>query len=384
MNIIDSLRDNELSPYKIWAQYEKLLTLAKGGDVCPSTLELDVFGGCNHFCRWCVDPAGSHNNAVLDTNVAGLIMKDAYALGLRGIVFKGGGEPALHPNFAKILRMAKEIGFDIGVISNGTNLKQLSDAYLDTLAYIRISVDGATPETRKEIHGVMDFDELKSAITEFTAKRQKRHPVIGLSFCMEYTQAGEIPHAISLGEETSVDYVLIRPIFGEEIGYKPSHSPKEAALLRTEIVKHAANYKGDLLVMAGDWKGDNEFLSGYETPTVSKMTRRDAFVQNQRFNGIEHLTGRCPAAGLILVVTADLEVYFCCCTRNLRQFRMGILQYDRNAFTLRDFWESAAYKPQLERLKHCECLPFCTHPMEKYNKVIEYLSLEQKHHVDFV
>lgn len=379
-----NLQENEFNPIKIWAQASKLQMLAQGVDVCPSTLELDICSSCNHSCRWCVDPAGSHDNILMDPAVAEAVMKDAYAIGIRGLVFKGGGEPSLHPDFERILRSAAAMGFETGVVTNGTNLDKLSEVYLETLAYVRISVDGATPASRLETHGADDFLLLRESIKRLSDNRNGRHPVIGLSFCMEYDKIGDIPFAIALGEDVNADYTLLRPVFGEEVGYTPSHTPEEAALLRTEIAKHAANHKGRTLVMAGDWKGDKEYASGSTGHAVSTMARRDTFVENQHYNGIEHLTGRCPAAGLLLVVAANLEVYFCCCTRGLPQFLMGRLCYKADASTLGDFWESGRYKPQLERLKRCECLPYCTHPMEKYNRVIEYLSLENKYHANFV
>ncbi|MCL2198106.1 MAG: radical SAM protein [Defluviitaleaceae bacterium] len=377
---MDGLRYNEFSPMKIWTQADKLKMLARGEDVCPSTLELDVCSHCNHKCSWCVDPKGSHDNVFMDVAVAQAIITDAFEMGIRGLVFKGGGEPSLHPEFEQILKAAKMIGFEIGVVTNGTNLERLSAAYLETLAYIRISTDGATPTTRLKTHGIDDFDELRDSIKRFTVKRTGRHPVIGLSFCMEYEDINEIPLAITMGEKAGVDYTLLRPVFGEEVGYTPTHSPKEAALLRKEIAKHAAIHTGKMLVMAGNWKGDKEFESSKPNINISAMVRRDMLVQENHSNGIEHQTHRCLAAGLLLVITANLDVYFCCCTRGLPQFKMGNL----TDFTLRDFWEAGKFKPQLERLKRCECLPFCTHPMEKYNRIIEYLSLEHKHHANFI
>ena len=312
MSVMDSLWDNELSPQKIWTQYNKLMLLAQGADVCPTTLELDVFSGCNHHCRWCVDPAGSHDNVLMSRDTAEAVIRDAYALGVRGLVFKGGGEPAMHPEFAGILRMARAAGFEAGAVTNGTNLRQLSEVYLETLDYVRISVDGATPQARLEIHGAADFDELKDAIGSLTARRRGRHPVIGLSFCMEYAHIDTIPQAIELGEGQGVDYVLLRPVFGGEVGYEPSHTPAEAALLRAEIARQAAGYKGRVRIIAGDWKGDSEFEESGENYDYLTLSRRDALIQNRRYNGIEHLTGRCPAAGLLLVIAADLSVYFCC------------------------------------------------------------------------
>lgn len=378
----DTLPNNEFSPHKLLTQLEKLKDLAEGRPVCPSTLELDISSRCNHTCRWCVDPEGAHTNVLMDTAVASNILREAYALGIRGVVFKGGGEPALHPEFEQILREAKALGFEVGVVTNGTRLEQLTSAYAEACDYVRISVDAVDEAMRKEVHGVNDFSLLTDSISKLMRTRRGRHPVIGLSFCLEYRDRACIPGIIALGEETHVDYVLIRPVFGEEVGYTPSHTPEEAGELRRCIRTHAGRYRGDMLVLAGDWQGDAEF--GSTEVGIRGMVRRDGIVQAEKYNGIEHVTRRCRAAPLLLVVTADLELYFCCCTRGLKQFRMGILDYRARKEPLIDFFAEQRYKRQLERLTRCECLPFCTHPLQKYNQVIEYLRLKNKRHTQFI
>jgi organic radical activating enzyme len=364
-------------------QYDKLNDLAQGKPIRPSTLELDVSSACNHRCRWCVDPEGTHTNVLMNPDVARKILHEAYTLGIRGLTLKGGGEPALHPQLALIIREAKELGFDIGIVTNGTRLKQLIPAYLHACDYVRISVDAVDANMRTEIHGVDDWAALKAAVSEFTTLRQaNRHPVIGLSFCLEYKHQHTIPQAIAWSEEVKADYALIRPVFGEEVGYTPSHTPDEAELLRNCILAHARRYTGQMMIFAGDWKGDAEYASS--GVNIQEMVRRDAVVRPEKYNGIEHITKRCHAAPLLLVITADLDVYFCCCTRGLKQFRMGALDYHTQEYPLTDFFETEQYKQPLERLRNCECLPFCTHPLQKYNQVIEYLKQNNKYHVNFI
>jgi len=380
--MIDTLPYNEFSPHKLFMQYDKLRDLAQGKQIYPGTLELDVSSACNHRCRWCVDPKGTHGNVLMDTSIALRILHEAYTLGVRGVVFKGGGEPALHPELDIIIRKAKTLGFEIGVVTNGTRLNNLAPVYLAMCDYVRISVDAIDETTRIDIHGVDDFRDLKASIIEFTALRQSRHPVIGLSFCLEYKHRYNIPQAITLGEETNVDYVLIRPVFGEEVGYTPSHSPDEAELLRNCIKTHAGQYKGNMMIFAGDWKGDAEYNS--HEVKIRRMVRRDGIALAENYNGIEHILKHCYAAPLLLVITADLDVYFCCCTRGLKQFCMGTLDYQKQEQALIDFFKMEKYKQQLSRLQNCECLPFCTHPLEKYNQVIEYLRLTKKYHTNFL
>ena len=41
------------------------------------------------------------------------------AIGVTGVEFTGGGEPSIHPDFKKIVRYAKDLGFSLGICTNG-------------------------------------------------------------------------------------------------------------------------------------------------------------------------------------------------------------------------------------------------------------------------
>ncbi len=384
--MLSSIFDVEFNPHKHLVHINRVTALAQGQDVSPVTLELDVISACHHHCHWCVDPPGSHSNQIMTVPTAQRIMEEAKDLGVKGIVFKGGGESTLHPEFPEILRIADELGFEIGLVTNGGHLRQdaLLQAIVEHCAYLRVSIDGPTRESRQDIHGVDDFDQLVLNTKRLMALRgAQRHPIIGATFCLDYARRTLIGQCIQLGESFNLDYVLIRPPFCEEVGFPSPHTPQEAAMLRKEICQAARQYTGKMPVMAGNWVGDQEWTAINSTTSQSDLARRDVAIRHAKQNGIEHLTGRCLASPLFLVVSAGGEVYGCCCLRGIRKFSFGIINY-ASGMTLASIMSNEQRKKILARMRQVECLQYCTHPLAKINEIIGYLALPQKFHSSFI
>ena len=97
----ESFENVELSPYKWATHMDKLEAIARGEDVFPVTVELDLVSYCNHSCGWCVDP--EHTSYSLERTFISKLLGELDSLGIGGIVFKGGGEGTLHPSYAEIL-----------------------------------------------------------------------------------------------------------------------------------------------------------------------------------------------------------------------------------------------------------------------------------------
>jgi sulfatase maturation enzyme AslB (radical SAM superfamily) len=384
--MLASILGIEFNSNKHLVHWDKIQALVKGKDIFPVTLELDVSSACDHDCTWCVDPAGSHSNVLMPASMARKILREAKLLGIQGIVFKGGGESTLNPELASILQTAGDLEFEIGIVTHGGNLEDetLLNALVRYGAYVRLSIDGPTPESRQELHGVDDFNTLVTGIENLVAMRgSKRHPVIGANFCLDYARRHLAETCIHLGEKLGLDYVLIRPPFCEEVGFPAPHTPAEAALLRKELQNAAESYSGKMPVMVGNWVGDKEMETLAREKKIKQIPRRDQVLYRFKYNGIEHVSKRCLASPLLLVVTAEGEVYGCCCLRGIKTFSFGKINYSEG-ISLRVIMESEQRQQRLKRMRQVECLGHCTHPLEKINALIEYLSLPHKYHSSFI
>jgi len=101
---------------------------------------------CNLSCQHCGSKCTNRNSTFLPLEIVNKILHSVYAeYGTEDIMICiTGGEPLLHPDLFDVIRLAKDMGFAVGMTTNGTliskkNAALLSQAGLDTVA---ISIDG--------------------------------------------------------------------------------------------------------------------------------------------------------------------------------------------------------------------------------------------------
>ncbi len=374
MSFGDSFTDIELNPHKYVTHLDKLKTLAKGGNVFPVTVELDLVDYCNHNCWWCVDPI--HMNHSLDRPFISKLLNELKSLGIEGVVYKGGGESTLHNSFSEIIEETKNLGFEVGVVTNGSKLTDLYESIVANASYLRVSIDGPTEESHKHIHKSNDFYEIIEGIDRTVKLRRdkQRHPIVGLSFAMDYQMIGLINESIKLGDVLGVDYILLRPPFFEEVGRQSTITIEQGKELRAAFERESKSYNGRMKILIDYWISDRE---AQEIDSTKDSPRRGSYIVKGG-NGIEHVTGRCLASPMLAVVTADKKVYPCCNLRFLEDWPVGTIDYE-NGDSFENIWNGNRRKEVMEKIHRVECIQYCTHPMSKYNEVIEYIRSPQYH-----
>jgi MoaA/NifB/PqqE/SkfB family radical SAM enzyme len=381
MAIGDSVADIELSQYKVLLLTDRLRALAAGGDTFPVTVELDPVDFCNHRCGWCVDPR--HGSTVMDTDCAKTLLAELRDFGVAGIVFKGGGEPLLHPEFELLLATARGHGFEVGIVSNGSRIGPLASALAQHASYLRISVDGPTEASHRELHGTDDFANVVDGVRRLVeARAGRRHPVIGLSFAMDARGEHLVGDAIKLGLSLGVDYVLFRPPFFEEVGRSPTMTPEQARRLREVFDAHQRANREHFAVLVDHWIGDAEAGQTFAGGMAQTASPRRGGWTRPGMNGIEHATGRCWAAPLLAVVTADQKVYPCCNLRAIDRWCIGAIDYAAG-LTFARVWGGAGRAEIMQHVRAAACLGHCTHPLSRYNEAIEYLR-GPRYHAGFI
>ena len=111
----------------------------------PLIVWIELTRKCNLRCRHCYVGAGEPLEGELSTEELCLLLEDLKGMKALSLVITG-GEPTLHKDFAHILRYACELGFVIGVATNGLpltqeGLDQLPRTYEDLR--VNVSLDGA-------------------------------------------------------------------------------------------------------------------------------------------------------------------------------------------------------------------------------------------------
>lgn len=96
-------------------------------------------GYCNLNCPYCsVSKRTQHGRIPFDTIKTYVLKLKQY--GLKAVILTGGGEPLLYPEIDELMMWLKHNKMKIGLITNGTMSKCLTDYSWGKLAWVRVSL----------------------------------------------------------------------------------------------------------------------------------------------------------------------------------------------------------------------------------------------------
>ena len=158
---------------------------------------------CNLACKHCyatsadIDFPGELSTAqVFD------VMDDLKAFGVSVLILSG-GEPLLRPDIFEISRRAKEMGFYVGLSSNGTLIdeRNIGDIAAIGYDYVGVSLDGMreTHDCFRRKQGA--FDESMRGIGLCRDAGIK----VGLRFTLTQDNAAELPELLQLMQDEQID-----------------------------------------------------------------------------------------------------------------------------------------------------------------------------------
>ncbi len=88
------------------------------GKIIPYHIQFSPTNRCNGNCRWC---SVSKIDRTLEMNYEEASKMITYfsTLGTKAITITGGGEPTIHNSIGKIISVAKDLGLQVGIVTNG-------------------------------------------------------------------------------------------------------------------------------------------------------------------------------------------------------------------------------------------------------------------------
>jgi heme d1 biosynthesis radical SAM protein NirJ len=158
---------------------------------------------CNLTCKHCYSISADIDfKGELDTTEVFAVMDDLKGFGVPVLILSG-GEPLLRPDIFDISRRARDMGFYVGLSTNGTlidasNIHAIAGVGYD---YVGISIDGT-----RETHDLFRrkpgaFDASMTGI-----RLCREHDIkVGLRFTMTEDNASELPDMLQLMQEEDVN-----------------------------------------------------------------------------------------------------------------------------------------------------------------------------------
>ncbi|MGD8629340.1 MAG: heme d1 biosynthesis radical SAM protein NirJ [Gammaproteobacteria bacterium] len=210
---------------------------------------------CNLTCKHCYSISADIDfKGELDTGEVFAVMDDLKAFGVPVLILSG-GEPLLRPDIFDISRRARDMGFYVGLSTNGT----LIDAgNIDAIAavgydYVGISIDGV-----RETHDLFRrkagaFDASLAGIRLC----RERDIKVGLRFTMTEDNANQLPDMLQLMQDEDVNKFYLSHLNYAGRGNRNRDSDVQHAITRQAM---------DLLfatALAHAQQGDDlEFVTG--------------------------------------------------------------------------------------------------------------------------
>lgn len=158
---------------------------------------------CNLLCKHCYAISGDVDfPGELSREEVFEVMDDLKAFRVPVLILSG-GEPLLRPDIFDISRRAKDLGFYVGLSSNGTlidgtNIGRIQDIGYD---YVGISLDGLG-ETHDRFRGRDGAFQESLAAVRLCRERGIK---VGLRFTMTLDNARQLPALLDLAEAEGVD-----------------------------------------------------------------------------------------------------------------------------------------------------------------------------------
>ncbi|MFC3153249.1 heme d1 biosynthesis radical SAM protein NirJ [Litoribrevibacter euphylliae] len=158
---------------------------------------------CNLTCKHCYSISADIDfKGELSTDEVFTVMDDLKGFRVPVLILSG-GEPLLRPDIFEISKRAKDMGFYVGLSSNGTliteeNIDQIAEVGYD---YVGVSIDGL-----KETHDV--FRQRKGAFEESMHGIQlcrEKGIKVGIRTTLTQDNAKELPELLNLMDEYDID-----------------------------------------------------------------------------------------------------------------------------------------------------------------------------------
>jgi len=122
---------------KFWRHPDQMISFLHGTGKSVISTHISPTGNCNLNCEYCsVSKRKKHDQLEVDTIIK--YIEDLIPRGLKAVIFTGGGEPTIHPQWNEIVLKLRLHNLKFGLITNGIDLE---DRNLEIFNWIRISVN---------------------------------------------------------------------------------------------------------------------------------------------------------------------------------------------------------------------------------------------------
>jgi len=327
------------NPFKIYSHIPKLYEWYMGKDVYPISIEIGITSQCNHNCCFCsVKPKHIDRNSYLSEDVLNQFVSNAKEMDVRSVVVSGSGEQTLHPFFSEFLKKLKNAGIYIGLNTNGSMLTEsLCRIIIESVTWIRVSLDASSEIVRKSVHGVKDLHKATEGLRKLVALKKKTQSQlsIGTQMVVCPENGEEIESCTQLSHSLGVDYQQIKPVIPFDLYYPYRKGKKKEMKEWLRRIKTVAkNFSENELMVNVRYDQFNDYINGTNLREEAHLPCLITFSP---------------------YIEADGKVWFCVDKKGYDDYYLG----DMNKVSLKTIWHSERRKEVLDYVKKNTCGHIC-------------------------
>ena len=350
---------NFLDSHKINYHPKEIAQFLDGNLKAPIYVEISPTGICNHKCLFCHYNYLGHEGKFIKGKIIELIHELAQ-MGVKCVVFAGNGEPTLHVDTLEAIQLAKKLGMDVALSTNGALLNEKHFEILaKNLTWIRFSFNAGSEENYAHVHQTKENDYNKVIENIRKLKSVK----------------DEIKSEITIGTQ----FVLIP----ENKDYVLQHGKTLKALgVDYFSVKHFYEHSHNEFNVNSNFLTD-EFLENLTIESEKLCDESFKFIVRSTKNlSSQRVYDKCYGLEFLLFIDEQGDVYSCFSHQYDKKTILG--NVFENSF--KDIWNSAQKQDAVDHINNCinknQCQPNCRH--HQINNYLWEIKHPKMPHINFI
>ena len=305
--------------HKMMHHLDRIAAWQKGEKFAPIHIDMGLTKFCNTACLYCYAVVQNMTRGTMIERDALLrYIEDCGKLGVRSIGFIGDGEPTLNPAVYDATVLARKLGVDTSMATNGLlfDMDRAHDMLRD-MTWIRFNLSAGERDGFQRVHQskASNFDELVEKIRALVKiKKDNGYKcTIGLQMVLIPECYDQVIKEAQLGAELGVDYFVIKQCSDSE--YKEIGIDYKDYLSIADVLKEAETYSNENYVVQAKW---DKIMAGGETPLYKDGYRK---------------YDQCHGTPFLLQVSGNGKIYPCGPFFNKERFYIGDI-HDQSFFDI--------------------------------------------------
>ncbi|BCB26937.1 hypothetical protein SKTS_18230 [Sulfurimicrobium lacus] len=243
--------------HKLMYHLDRIAAWERGERFAPVHVDMGLTKFCNTACLYCYAVVQNMTKGTMIQRDALLrYIEDCGKLGVRSIGFIGDGEPTLNPAVYDAAVLARKLGIDTSMATNGLllDMDRAHDILRD-MSWIRFNLSAGERDGFQRVHQSKadNFDELVEKIRALVKiKKENGYKcTLGLQMVLIPECYDQVVKEAELGKELGVDYFVIKHCSDSE--YKEIGIDYKDYLRIEDVLKEVEKLSTDDYVVQVKW-----------------------------------------------------------------------------------------------------------------------------------